>query len=89
LHPFCDSCVLKSTRATEDIYSNTDLNNNAYHGSNPTQPTCQVGGSVKCDSGSTVAGATRLVAEASGTALDDGVRFPSEFFITAGTNALG
>jgi hypothetical protein len=36
-----------------------------------------------------VAGATRLVAGASGTALDGGVRFPGEFFIIAGTNTLG
>jgi hypothetical protein len=36
-----------------------------------------------------VAGATRLIARASGTTLDGGVRFPGEFFIIAGTNTLG
>jgi hypothetical protein len=30
-----------------------------------------------------VAGATRLIAKASGTAPDGGVHFPREFFITA------
>ena len=49
----------------------------------------QVGGSVKCDSGSTVAGATRLVTGASGTALDGGVCFPGEFSIVAGAFAPG
>jgi hypothetical protein len=48
----------------------------------------QVEGSVKCDSGSTVAGGTRLVAGASGIAPDDYVRFPGEFFITTSTFAL-
>ena len=47
----------------------------------------QVGGSVKCDSGSMVVGATRLIAGASGTAPDGGIRFPGEFFITAGAFA--
>ena len=55
----------------------------------PRQLACQVGGSIKCDSGSMVAGATRLVARASGTASDSSVRFPSEFFIMAGTFTLG
>ena len=55
----------------------------------PRQLARQVGGSIRCDSRSIVAGATRLIAEASGTALDDGVRFPGEFFITAGAFALG
>ena len=36
-----------------------------------------------------MAGATHLVAGASGTAPDGGVRFPGEFSITAGTFALG
>ena len=36
-----------------------------------------------------MAGATCLVARASGTAPDGGVRFPGEFSITAGTFALG
>jgi hypothetical protein len=55
----------------------------------PRQLVCQVGGSVKCDSGSTVARATCLIAEASGAALDGLVRFPSEFFITASAIAPG
>ena len=53
------------------------------------QLACQVGERIKCDSSSTVAGATRLVTGASGTALDGGVRFPDEFFITASAFALG
>jgi hypothetical protein len=36
-----------------------------------------------------VAGATRLVTGASGTAPDGGARFPNEFFVTAGAFALG
>jgi len=36
-----------------------------------------------------VAGATHLIAEASGTAPDGGVCFPSEFSIMIGTFALG
>jgi len=36
-----------------------------------------------------VDGATCLIAGASGTASDGGVRFPGEFFITAGVFALG
>jgi len=50
---------------------------------------CQVGGSIKCDLGSTMGEATCLIAGASGTALDGGVRFLGEFFITAGTFTLG
>ena len=34
-------------------------------------------------------GTNRLIAGASGTAQDGGVRFPSEFFITAGAFVLG
>jgi hypothetical protein len=48
-----------------------------------------VGDNVKCDLGSTVARATRLVAKASGTTPDGDVRFPSEFFIITGAFALG
>ena len=55
----------------------------------PRQLVRQVGGSVKCDSGSMVAGATRLVARASGIAPDGGLRFPGEFSIMAGAFALG
>ena len=55
----------------------------------PRQLARQVGGSVKCDFGSTVAGATRLVVGASGTALDGGVCFPGELSIMAGAFALG
>jgi hypothetical protein len=36
-----------------------------------------------------VAGATRLVTKASGTALDSGLRFPGEFSVVAGAFALG
>jgi hypothetical protein len=36
-----------------------------------------------------VAGATHLIAEASGTAPDGGVRFPGEFTVMGGAFALG
>jgi hypothetical protein len=36
-----------------------------------------------------VAGATRIIAGASGTTLDGRVHFPGEFFIIAGAFALG
>ena len=55
----------------------------------PRQLVRQVGGSVKCDLGSMVAGATRLVAGASGTALDGGVCLPGEFSITGGAFTPG
>jgi hypothetical protein len=48
-----------------------------------------VGGSVKCDSGSTVTGATCLIVKASGAALDGGIRFPDEFSVMVGAFALG
>jgi hypothetical protein len=57
--------------------------------STPQQLARQVGGSIKCDSGSTVAGATRLITRAGGTALDGGVRFPSELSVLAGAFAPG
>ena len=57
--------------------------------STPRQLVRQVGCSVTCDLGSTVAGATRLIAEASGVALDGVVRFSGAFAITAGAFALG
>ena len=49
----------------------------------------QVRGSVKCDLGSTVAGASHLVTGASSTTLDGSVRFLGKFFITTGAFALG
>jgi hypothetical protein len=55
----------------------------------PRQLAHQVGGYVKCDSGSIVARATRLITGASGTAPDGGVRFLGEFFIIATAFALG
>jgi hypothetical protein len=48
-----------------------------------------VGDNVKCDLGSTVARATRLVARASGTTPDGDVCFPGEFFVIGGAFALG
>ena len=56
--------------------------------STPRQLVHQVGGSIKCDSGSMVAGATRLIAGASDTAPDGGVRFPGEFSVIVGAFAL-
>jgi hypothetical protein len=49
----------------------------------------KVGGSIKCDSGSTMAGATHLVVGASGTAPNGGVHFPDKFFVIASAFALG
>ena len=57
--------------------------------STPRQLARQVGDSVKCDSGSTVVGATRLITRASGTAPNGGVCFPGEFSVVAGTFAPG
>jgi hypothetical protein len=54
----------------------------------PQQLAHLVRGSVKCDSSSTVVGATRLVARAGGTALDSGVRFSNELSITTSAFAL-
>jgi hypothetical protein len=45
-------------------------------------------GSVKCDSSSMMAGATRLIAKASGIALDGDVRFPSKISIVAGALSI-
>ena len=39
MRPFCDSCVLESTRATRDAYSDTDSNNYACRGSDPATAT--------------------------------------------------
>ena len=55
----------------------------------PRQLVRQVGGSIKCDSGSMVAGATRLIIGASGTPLDEGVRFSNEFLVTVSAFTLG
>ena len=84
-----DSCVLESTRATKDPYSDTNLNNMLAAVLTPRQLARQEGGSVKCDSGSTMAGATRLIAGASGATPDGGVRFPGEFSIMVSAFALG
>ena len=55
----------------------------------PRQLACQLGSNIKCDLGSMVAGATRLITGASDTALDGGVRFLGEFSIMAGAFASG
>jgi hypothetical protein len=55
----------------------------------PQQLPCQVGGSVKCDSSSTVAGATRHIAGVSGVAPDGGIRFPDELSVITGDFSLG
>ena len=47
------------------------------------------GGSVKCDLGSMMVRATRLIAGASSTTLDGGVCFPGEFSMMAGAFASG
>jgi hypothetical protein len=48
-----------------------------------------VGERIKCDSYSMLARATRLIAGASGAALDGGVRFLGEFSIMAGAFSTG
>ena len=73
-----DSCVLGSTRATKDPYFDTNSNNMLAAVLTPRQLARQVGGSVKCDSSSTMAGATHLITRAGGTALDGGVGFPNK-----------
>jgi hypothetical protein len=55
----------------------------------PRQLARQVGERIKCDSGSTVAGATRLVAGTSGATLDGGIHFPIKFFVMADAFAPG
>jgi hypothetical protein len=52
----------------------------------PRQLARQVGGSIKCDSGSTVVGASRLIAKASGTAPDGDVRLLLVFLNAYGNN---
>jgi len=49
----------------------------------------QVGERVRCDFGSTVAGATRLVAGAGGVATKSGVRLPGKIFAATGAFAPG
>ena len=73
----------------ETPYSDTDSNNMLVIVLTPRQLERQVGGSVKCDSSSTVAGATRLVTGASGTAPDGGVRFPGEHGFQGGKARRG
>jgi hypothetical protein len=69
-------------------YSDTDSNNMLTAILTPQQLARQVGGSVKCDSNSTVAGPTRLITGASSVATDSGVRFPGESSVAVGAFAL-
>ena len=55
----------------------------------PQQLARQVGGSVKCDSGSTVPEASCLIVGASGTVLAGSVRFLNEFSIMVSAFAPG
>ena len=71
------------------MYSDIDLNNNACRSSDPTTAGMPSRGSVKCDSGAMVAGATCLITGASGTTPDCGVCFPCVFFITTDAFAPG
>jgi hypothetical protein len=73
----------------ETSYSDTDLNNMLVAVSTLRQLARPVGGNVKCDSSSTVAGATRLIVRASSATPDGGVPFPDEFSVMAGAFALG
>ena len=56
--------------------------------STPRQPVRQVRERIKCDSCSTVARATHLIAGASGVAPDGGICFPGKFSIMASAFAL-
>ena len=90
MHLLCIILVfLSPPEPPKTPYSDTDSNNMLPTVLTPRQLARQVGGSIKCDSGSTVAGTTRLITEASGTTLDGGVRFPSKFSIVTGTYTLG
>jgi hypothetical protein len=80
---------LSPPKPPETLHSDTDSNNILVTVLTPRQLACQVGGSVKCDCGSTVARATRLIPRVSGTTLDGCVCFLGEFSITASTFALG
>jgi hypothetical protein len=73
----------------ETSYYDTDSNNMFAVVLTPRQLACQVGGSVKCDFGSTMARATCPVAGASGVAPDGGVCFHGEFSVVVDAFALG
>jgi hypothetical protein len=68
----------------ESSYSDTDSNNMLAAVSTLRQLAHQVWGSVKCNSGSTVAGATCLIAGASGVAPAGGICFPGKISIVTG-----
>ena len=90
MHLLCVILVfLSPPEPSETPYSGTDSNKILGVVSTPRQLARQVGGSVKCDFNSMVARATRLIARASGTTPDGGVRFPDEFSITADAFAPG
>jgi hypothetical protein len=81
--------MILSPKLPETQYSDINSNNMLALVLTPRQLACQVAGSVKCDFGFTMAGATRLIARASSTALDSGVRFPSKFSVAADAFTLG
>ena len=71
------------------MHSDTTMNNNGCYGFNPATASAPVRELIKCDSGSAMAGATFLIAGASGATPDDNVRFPGELFITTNAFTLG
>ena len=90
MHLLCMILVfLSPPEPPETPYSNTNSNNVLVEVWTPGHLVRLVGGTVKCDSSSTVAGATCLIAGASGTTPNGGVRFPFEFSIMVGSFALG
>jgi hypothetical protein len=80
---------LSPPEPSETSYSDTDSNNMLAAILTSRQLVRQVEGNVKCDSGSTVARATRLIARASDASPDDGVHFHSEFLVTVIAFTLG
>ena len=80
---------LSQPEPSETPYYYTNSNNMLTLVSTLRQLARQVGGSVKCNSDSTVAGAMRLIAGASGTAPNGSVRFLDEFSVAVGAFALG
>ena len=80
---------LSPPKPPETSYSDTESNNMLATVLTLRQLARQVGGNIKCDSGSMEAGATYLIIGASGAATNGGVRFLGEFSITDDAFALG
>ena len=81
--PLYDSCVLESTRATGDPYSNTNSNNMLVVVPTLRQLACHAGAA------SSVILALRWLEPPTSSPEQAYVEFPGEFSITAGAFALG